>query len=144
MKKRTKPKTIRISRKQQKQCRFCGTSILKAFRADFGRVLGGQNPWFSHFFRYFFDAKFWLQVGRVKNRKKTNNTPASDFIKSQNDFLDFFNKWGDVKKCDVPKTHVSIKNNKQDRSDNFELININLEKFSIVVKSKNKIYEIKG
>ena len=28
--------------------------------------------------------------------------------------------------------------------NNFELININLEKFSIVVKSKNKLYEIKG
>ena len=27
---------------------------------------------------------------------------------------------------------------------NFELININLEKFSIIVKSKNKLYEIKG
>ena len=47
-----------------------GTSILEGFRKGFGRVLGSQNPRFSHFFRYFFDAKFRVQVGRAKNRKK--------------------------------------------------------------------------
>ena len=45
----------------------------------------------------------------MRNRKKTNKTPASDFIKSQNDFLDFFNKWGDVKKK-RPGILLKIKN----------------------------------
>ena len=48
-----------------------GTSILEGFRKGFGRVLGSQNPRFSHFFRYFFDANFRVQVGRAKNRKKS-------------------------------------------------------------------------
>ena len=52
-----------------------GTSILEGFRKGFGRVLGSQNPRFSHFFRYFFDANFRVQVGRAKNRKKSSNTP---------------------------------------------------------------------
>ena len=47
-----------------------GTSILEGFRKGFGRVLGSQNPRFSHFFRYFFDANFKVQVGRAENRKK--------------------------------------------------------------------------
>ena len=50
-----------------------GTSILEGFRKGFGRVLGSQNPRFSHFFRYFFDANFRVQVGRAKNRKKSAN-----------------------------------------------------------------------
>ena len=45
----------------------------------------------------------------MRNRKKTNKTPASDFIKSQNDFLDFFNKWGGVKKK-RPGILLKIKN----------------------------------
>ena len=49
---------------------FFGTSILKGFWPRFGRGLGSQNHWFSHFFRCFFDAKFRLQLGRAKNRKK--------------------------------------------------------------------------
>ena len=47
-----------------------GTSILEGFRKGFGRVLGSHNPRFSHFFRYFFDATFGVQVGRAKNRTK--------------------------------------------------------------------------
>ena len=49
---------------------FFGTSILKAFWEDFGRVLGGQNPRFSHFFRCFFEANFEARFGREKNRPK--------------------------------------------------------------------------
>ena len=30
-----------------------GTSILEGFRKGFGRVLGGQNPRFSHFLNFF-------------------------------------------------------------------------------------------
>ena len=38
---------------------------------DFGRILGGfGDPRFSHFFRHFFDAKFRVQLGRARNRKK--------------------------------------------------------------------------
>ena len=37
---------------------------------DFGRVLGGQNPRFSHFFRCFFDIIFQARFGRRKNRPK--------------------------------------------------------------------------
>ena len=49
---------------------FFRTSILEGFWEGLGRVLGGQNPRFSHFFRNFFDAKFGVQFGRAKNRKK--------------------------------------------------------------------------
>ena len=54
-----------------------GTSILEGFRKGFGRVLGSQNPRFSHFFRYFFDANFRVQVGRAKNRKKSEKKVSS-------------------------------------------------------------------
>ena len=47
---------------------FFGTSILKAFWADFGRVLGGQNPWFLQFFREKMEAKNKMIFGRLKNR----------------------------------------------------------------------------
>ena len=47
---------------------FFGTSILKAFWEDFGRVLGGQNPQFSQFFREKTEAKNKKKFGRVKNR----------------------------------------------------------------------------
>ena len=38
--------------------------------ADLGRVWGGQNPRFSHFFRCFFDVIFQARFGRRKNREK--------------------------------------------------------------------------
>ena len=47
---------------------FCGTSILKALRTDFGRVLGGQNLRFSQFFREKMEAKNKMIFGRLKNR----------------------------------------------------------------------------
>ena len=37
---------------------FFGASILDGFWVGFGRVLGGQNPRFSHFFRCFFEVIF--------------------------------------------------------------------------------------
>ena len=49
---------------------FFGASIWKGFGEGFGRVLGGRNPRFSHFFRHFFEAKFRMQFGSAKNRKK--------------------------------------------------------------------------
>ena len=54
-----------------KICMFFETSIWEGFWEGLGRVLGGQNPWFSKFFRHFFDAKFRVQLGRAKTRKKT-------------------------------------------------------------------------
>ena len=45
-----------------------GTSILEGFREGFGRVLGGQNPRFSHFFRRFFESNFEARLGKAKNR----------------------------------------------------------------------------
>ena len=47
------------------------------FWKHFGRVLGGQNSRISLFFRHFFDAKFRVQFGRAKNRKKS---AQDDFI----------------------------------------------------------------
>ena len=47
---------------------FFGTSILKAFCEDFGRVLGGPNPRFSQFFRSKMQAKNEMNFGRQKNR----------------------------------------------------------------------------
>ena len=60
-----------------KNCTFFGTSILEGFCKGFGRVLGTQNLRFSHFFRYFFDANFRVQVGRAKNRKKMRKCKVS-------------------------------------------------------------------
>ena len=45
-----------------------GTSILQALWKAFGRVLGGQNPQFSQFFREKTEAKNKKKFGRVKNR----------------------------------------------------------------------------
>ena len=67
-KKRTKPKTTKISKQSPKKCMFCGTSILKALRTDFGRVLGSQNLRFSQFFREKMEAKNKMIFGRLKNR----------------------------------------------------------------------------
>ena len=47
---------------------FFGTSILKAFWEGLGMILGGQNPWFSHFFREKMEAKNKMIFGRLKNR----------------------------------------------------------------------------
>ena len=53
----------------KKRC-FFGPSIWRAFWEGLGRVLGGQNPRFSHFFRCFFDIIFQARFGRRKNRPK--------------------------------------------------------------------------
>ena len=59
---------------------FFGISILKGFWVDFERVLGGQNPRFSHFFRCFFEVIFEARLGRAKNRpKRPNKTEMVDF-----------------------------------------------------------------
>ena len=50
-----------------------GTSILEGFRKGFGRGLGGQNPWFSHFFRCFFDVILQAQLERRKKRPRWAN-----------------------------------------------------------------------
>ena len=63
-------KKKKIEQKSMKNRMFFGTSILKGFWRGFGRVLGGRNPRFSHFFRHFFEAKFRMQFGSAKNRKK--------------------------------------------------------------------------
>ena len=47
---------------------FFGTSIWEAFWNGFGRVLGGQNPRFSPFFREKMEAKNMMIFGRLKNR----------------------------------------------------------------------------
>ena len=47
---------------------FFGTSFLEAFWEGFGRVLGGQNRWFSQFFREKMEAKNKMIFGRQKNR----------------------------------------------------------------------------
>ena len=52
---------------------FFRTLFLEAFWDDFGRVLGAQNPRFSHFFRCFFEANFEARWGRAKNRPKRPN-----------------------------------------------------------------------
>ena len=45
---------------------FFETSILEAFWMDLGKVLGAQNPWFSQFFRCFFEVVFEAHSGRAK------------------------------------------------------------------------------
>ena len=58
----------------------------------FWKVLGTQNPRFSHFFRYFFDAKFRVQLGRAKNRKKvTKNIFGPNFGAA----LRYVRSWGE-------------------------------------------------
>ena len=69
---------------------FFGASILEGFWEGFGRVLGGQNPRFSHFFRYFFEANFGRRFGRRINRKKM------DFDRTLTDF------WAGPAKCAEP------------------------------------------
>ena len=60
----------KIEQKSMKNRMFFGTSILDRFWEGFGRGLGGQNPWFSHFFRCFFEVVFTARLGRAKNRPK--------------------------------------------------------------------------
>ena len=60
----------KLEQKSMKNSMFFGTSILDGFWEGFGKVLGSQNPWFSHFFRCFFEAFFQQFLGRPKNRKK--------------------------------------------------------------------------
>ena len=55
---------------------------MEGFGEGFGRVLGTQNPRFSHFLRHFFDVKFWLQFGGAKNRKKCPKRGAGGFIRA--------------------------------------------------------------
>ena len=57
-----------FEQKSLKNLMFVGTSILKAFWMDFGRVFGGQNPRFSAFFREKMEAKNKMIFGRQKNR----------------------------------------------------------------------------
>ena len=64
IKKKNCPKALKI-------CMFFGASILEGFWEGFGRVLGGQNPRFSHFFRCFFDVIFEARFEEAKNRKKS-------------------------------------------------------------------------
>ena len=65
-----KRKKEKIEHKSMKNGMFLGTSFLSAFWRGFGRVLGGQNPRFSHFFRCFFEVNFKARSGRAKNRPK--------------------------------------------------------------------------
>ena len=51
-----------------------GTSFSEAFWEDFGRVLGGPNPRFSHFSPCFFDVIFEVCFGRRKKREKSAKT----------------------------------------------------------------------
>ena len=60
-----------FEQKSTKNSMFLEASILTGFWEDFGKVLGGQNRRFSQLFRCFFDAKFRVQFGRAKNRKKS-------------------------------------------------------------------------
>ena len=63
----------KIDRQSMKISMFWGTSISEAFWEDFGRVLGCQNPRFSHFFRCFFDVNFEERFRRAKNQPKRPN-----------------------------------------------------------------------
>ena len=60
--------------KSMKNPMFVGTSFSEAFWMDFGTVLGGQKPRFSHFFRCFFEVVFEARSGRPKNRAKSAKT----------------------------------------------------------------------
>ncbi len=59
---------------------FLGTSISEAFGKDFERVLGGQNPWFSLFCRWFFEVIFGARIERSKNRKKLPTRELGEFF----------------------------------------------------------------
>ena len=73
-------KKQKIEQKSLKNRMFFGSAILEAFGKGFGRVLGSPNPRFLHFFRYFFDGKFRVQLGRAKNRKKIATSGLGDFF----------------------------------------------------------------
>ena len=56
---------------------FFGTSILKGFWHRFGRGLGSQNHWFSHFFRCFSMQNLDCNLEGQKIEKKSHK--ATDF-----------------------------------------------------------------
>ena len=56
--------------------------VLGGFWKDFGKVLGGQNPRFSLFFRCFFDVIFEVRFGRRKNREKNAKTSFAARLKT--------------------------------------------------------------
>ena len=55
-------------------CMFFGTSILKGFWDGFGRVLGRQNPRFSHFLGCFFDKNRY----KIEVKKKYEKSRESE------------------------------------------------------------------
>ena len=80
-KKSRTPKRTKFKQKSLKNRMFVGTSISEAFWKAFGRVLGGQNPQFSHFFRCFFDVVFRERFGGRKNRPRwANKTQKAIFL----------------------------------------------------------------
>ena len=56
------------AKKSMKNRMFFESAIWEAFWKGFGRVLGGQNPWFSSFFRSKMQAKNEMDWRRRKNR----------------------------------------------------------------------------
>ena len=56
-KKSRTPKKTKFMQKSMKNRMFFGTSILRGFCTRFGKIVEGQNPRFSHFFRCFFNLK---------------------------------------------------------------------------------------
>ena len=68
----------KVMPKLLKNCMFFEASILHGFWECFGRVLGGQNPWFSHIFWCFFVSKFGVQLGRPKFRKQLQKRGGGD------------------------------------------------------------------
>ena len=53
-----------------KKCMFLGTSILSGFWKGFGRVLGGQSPLFSNFFRCCFEVELGRRFENAKKPEK--------------------------------------------------------------------------
>ena len=71
-----------------------GTSILEGFRKGFGRVLGSQNPRFSHFFRCFFEVIFEARFESQKNWKKIEKNKLFRFLGP--DFRCTGRAWGEI------------------------------------------------
>ena len=61
-------KRRKSAKKSMKNRMFFESAIWEAFWKGFGRVLGGQNPWFSSFFRSKMQAKNEMDWRRRKNR----------------------------------------------------------------------------
>ena len=79
-----------------KKSMFFGTSILKAFWVGCGRVLGGRNPRFSHFFRCFFDVIFEARFEEAKIRQKISQDRRKR--KSEAGFRWSPSSWGEKKR----------------------------------------------